>query len=81
MIGNADFSVFSVKPFTFIFYNGQRFHWQAIAVHGLIAWNVGKDDRRAPIFWATQREELQAMIDEKDRRLLELLKEGVEDKD
>ena len=76
-MGKTDFSVFSVKPFTFIFYNGHRFHWQAIAVNGLIAWEIGKNDSRAPIFWANQKEELQDMIDERDERLLDLLRDDV----
>ena len=69
-------SDFSVKPFTFIFYNGQRFHWQAIAVNGLIAWELGKDDSRAPVFWG-KREDLQDMINGRDERLLALLKSDV----
>jgi len=76
-MSNSDFSVFSVKPFTFIFYNGQHFHYQAIAVNGLIAWQLGKDDSKAPLFWANQKEELQDMIDKKDAQLLELLKDEV----
>lgn len=75
-MNTSDFSVFSVKPFTFIFYNGQRFHWQAIAINGLIAWKLGKGDSRAPVFWG-KREDLQEMIDAKDERLLDLLKDEV----
>lgn len=72
-----DFSAFSVKPFAFIFHDGQRLHWHAIAVNELIAWEIGKDDSRAPVFWATKQEELQDMINERDGRLLDLLKADV----
>ena len=76
IMNKSDFSVFSVKPCTFMFH-GSPYTYQAIAVNGLIAWDVWADGSRAPIFWARKQEELQDMIDEGNKGLLGLLRDEV----